>query len=132
MEVNAAGGLVSDGRGRYLLIYRNGRWDLPKGHQESGEELGVTAVREVQEETGLREMELKDLICVTAHTYFRNERWHRKHTWWYRMLCTEPCTLVPQTEEGIEKAEWIEAERVNALLTGSYPTIVQVFREAKV
>ena len=32
-EVNAAGGLVSNRRGDFLLISRSGLWDLPKGHQ---------------------------------------------------------------------------------------------------
>ena len=36
LEVNAAGGLVSNKRGDFLLIRRNGMWDLPKGHQEIG------------------------------------------------------------------------------------------------
>ncbi|MBR5072916.1 MAG: NUDIX domain-containing protein [Bacteroidales bacterium] len=47
-EVNAAGGLVSNRRGDYLLISRNGLWDLPKGHQEAGEDIRTTAMREVQ------------------------------------------------------------------------------------
>ena len=50
-EVNAAGGLVSNRREDVLLISRNGLWDLPKGHQEAGEDIRVTALREVQEET---------------------------------------------------------------------------------
>ena len=37
--VEAAGGVVVDGAGRWLLIHRNGRWDLPKGHLEAGERL---------------------------------------------------------------------------------------------
>ena len=79
-EVNAAGGLVSNRRGDYLLINRNSLWDLPKGHQEEGEDIAVTALREVQEETGVMALELKDLICITDHTYVRNGIWHLKHT----------------------------------------------------
>ena len=56
-EVNAAGGLVSNRRGDYLLIRRDGLWDLPKGHQESGEDIRITAVREVQEETGVDKLQ---------------------------------------------------------------------------
>ena len=66
-EVVAAGGLVSNRRGDYLLINRNGLWDLPKGHQEAGEDIAVTALREVQEETGVDQLELRGLICVTAN-----------------------------------------------------------------
>ena len=77
-EVNAAGGLVSNRRGDYLLIRRDGLWDLPKGHQEAGEDISVTALREVQEETGVNELELGELICVTDHCYLRNGLWHLK------------------------------------------------------
>ena len=79
-EVNAAGGLVSNRRGDYLLISRSGLWDLPKGHQEAGEDIEVTALREVQEETGVDQLQLRRLICITDHCYFRDNRWHLKHT----------------------------------------------------
>ncbi|MBQ8061036.1 MAG: NUDIX domain-containing protein, partial [Bacteroidales bacterium] len=81
-EVNAAGGLVSNRRGDVLLIRRNDLWDLPKGHQEEGEDISVTALREVQEETGVLNLELKELICITDHCYRRDGIWHLKHTWW--------------------------------------------------
>ena len=80
-EVNAAGGLVSNRRGDVLLIKRNGLWDLPKGHQEEGEDIRVTALREVREETGVDQLEVRDLICVTDHCYRRNGIWHLKHSW---------------------------------------------------
>ena len=89
-EVNAAGGLVSNRRGDFLLISRHGLWDLPKGHQEPGEDIEVCALREVQEETGVDQLELRRLICITDHVYFRDELWHLKHTWWYDMLYTDP------------------------------------------
>ena len=100
-EVNAAGGLVSNRRGDVLLIKRNGLWDLPKGHQEEGEDIRVTALREVQEETGVDQLELRDLICVTDHCYRRGGIWHLKHSWWYDMLYTDPWDLTPQREEDI-------------------------------
>lgn len=131
-EVNAAGGLVSNRRGDYLLISRSGLWDLPKGHQEAGEDIAVTAVREVQEETGVDQLELRDLICVTDHCYFRNGMWHLKHTWWYDMLYTDPVNLVPQTEEDIAKAAWVAKSSLPPFLKNTYPSILEVFREAKV
>ena len=131
-EVNAAGGLVRNRRGDYLLISRSGLWDLPKGHQEAGEDIAVTAVREVQEETGVDRLELKDLICVTDHCYFRNGLWHLKHTWWYDMLYNEPVDLTPQTEEDIAKAAWVAKSSLPPYLTDTYPSIQEVFREAKI
>lgn len=131
-EVNAAGGLVSNRRGDYLLIRRFGLWDLPKGHQEAGEEISVTALREVQEETGVQKLQLRDLICITDHCYIRDGIWHLKHTWWYDMLYTDPLDLTPQNEEDISKAAWVAKSSLPPLLKNTYPSIVEVFREAKV
>ena len=132
LEVNAGGGLVSNRRGDYLLISRNGLWDLPKGHQDPGEEISTTALREVQEETGLDQLQLKELICITDHCYKRNEIWHLKHTWWYDMLYTEPNELTPQREEDISKAAWVAKSSLPPYLLNTYPSILEVFKEAKV
>ena len=130
-EVNAAGGLVSNRRGDVLLIRRNELWDLPKGHQEAGEDISVTALREVQEETGVLKLRLRKLICVTDHCYRRNEIWHLKHTWWYDMLYTDPVDLTPQREEDITKAAWVARSGLSPYLKNTYPSIVEVFREAR-
>ena len=131
LEVNAGGGLVENRRGDYLLIKRNGLWDLPKGHQDPGEDISVTALREVQEETGIEELELCGLICITDHCYKRNGIWHLKHTWWYRMLDRKPLDLIPQMEEDISKAG-VAKSSLPPFLQNTYPSIVEVFREAKV
>ena len=132
LEVNAGGGLVRNKRGDFLLINRNGLWDLPKGHQDPGEDISVTALREVQEETGIYDLQLKDLICVTDLCYYPGGIWHLKHTWWYDMLDDKPIDLVPQTEEDISKAAWVAKSSLPAFLNNTYPSISEVFREAKV
>ena len=131
-EVNAAGGLVSNRRGDFLLISRNGLWDLPKGHQEAGEDIEVTALREVQEETGVDQLQLRRLICITDHCYLRNDIWHLKHTWWYDMLYTDPTNLTPQREEDITKAAWVAKSSLPPFLKNTYPSILEVFREARI
>jgi len=131
-EVNAAGGLVSNRRGDFLLISRSGLWDLPKGHQEPGEDISVTAMREVEEETGVSELELGNLICITDHCYLRGGVWQLKHTWWYHMLYTNPVDLTPQLEEDISKAAWVAKSSLPPFLKNTYPSIVEVFREAHV
>ena len=131
-EVNAAGGLVRNRRGDYLLIRRYGCWDLPKGHQEEGEDIRLTAIREVQEETGVKALELENLVCVTDHCYRRDNVWHLKHTWWYNMLYTNPVDLTPQREEDISKAAWVAKGSLPPYLKNTYPSIQEVFREAKV
>jgi ADP-ribose pyrophosphatase YjhB (NUDIX family) len=132
LEVNAGGGLVENRRGDFLLINRNGLWDLPKGHQDPGEEISVTALREVQEETGIEELSLQELICITDHCYKRNGIWHLKHTWWYRMLDDKPIDLTPQREEDISKAAWVAKSSLPPFLQNTYPSIIEVFREAKI
>ena len=124
--------MVSNRRGDYLLISRNGLWDLPKGHQDPGETIETTALREVQEETGINDLELRDLICITDHCYIRNGIWHLKHTWWYDMLYTDPTDLTPQLEEDISKAAWVAKSSLPSFLLNTYPSITEVFREAKV
>ena len=131
-EIDAGGGLVENRRGDYLMIYRNGLWDLPKGKREKGEKRKATALREVREETGLKEISPGGLICVTHHCY----RWKgqgeliMKHTYWYRMTYTAPIELIPQTEEDITKATWIAKSTLPSYLTNTYPSITEVFREA--
>lgn len=132
INVNAAGGLVSNKRGDYLLISRYGLWDLPKGHQEAGEDIRTTALREVREETGISQLELRDLICVTDHCYVRNGKWHLKHTWWYDMLYTDPEDLTPQREEDISKAVWVAKSSLPPFLHNTYPSIAEVFKEARI
>lgn len=131
-EVNAAGGLVSNRRGDFLLIKRDGLWDLPKGHQEAGEDIKDTALREVMEETGIDELQLFGLICITDHCYKREGIWHLKHTWWYDMLYNAPVDLSPQREEDISKAAWVAKSSLPPFLKNTYPSIAEVFREAKV
>lgn len=131
-EVDAAGGLVENRRGDYLLISRNGLWDLPKGHREAGEDILTTAVREVQEETGVDRLEPEELICVTDHCYLRDGIWHLKHTWWYHMRYDNPEDLTPQREEDITKAVWVARSSLPPYLKNTYPSIMEVFRQAKV
>ena len=131
-EVNAAGGLVSNRRGDVLLIRRDSLWDLPKGHQEAGEDIETTALREVQEETGVDRLVLRGLICITDHCYLRGGVWHLKHTWWFDMLYTDPVDLTPQREENISLAAWVARSSLAPYLKNTYPSIVEVFREAKI
>lgn len=131
-EVDAAGGLVANRRGDFLLINRNGLWDLPKGHREAGEDVAETALREVQEETGVDQLELGSLICITDHCYYRGGIWHLKHTYWYNMLYTNPVDLTPQREEDITKAAWVAKSSLPPFLKNTFPSILEVFREAKV
>lgn len=128
-KINAGGGLVADKDGNWLMIYRNGTWDLPKGMQEEGEDIAVTAVREVAEESGV-EADAKDLLKITRHAYRMYGSLNVKTIWWYRMKAKENASIRPQTEEGIEKCEWVTPEDLDYRLANTYPSIVDVFEAA--
>jgi 8-oxo-dGTP pyrophosphatase MutT (NUDIX family) len=125
-EINAAGGIVENPDGEYLFIFRNGVWDLPKGKQEDGEEISVTAVREVEEECGVRNIELGNLLCITWHTYHRDGKFYLKHTYWYKMSDPVKEELKPQLEEDITSAVWVKKDDVMECLKNTYPSIKEV------
>jgi 8-oxo-dGTP pyrophosphatase MutT (NUDIX family) len=104
--LEAAGGYVTNTRGDLLVFYRREHWDMPKGKIDPGETPEEAAVREVQEETGLRHLTLGPLLTHTWHTYEQKGERILKKTWWFRMQ-TDDTQLVPQTEEDIEKIEWV-------------------------
>ena len=129
-EVEAAGGLIRNGNGQYLLIFRNGVWDLPKGKREHGETLEENAVREVMEECGIPAPSINGLICVTDHTYHRDGQFVLKHTYWYAMSSDNGTATRPQTEEGITRTAWIPASQIAEYAGSTYPSIAEVFRQA--
>lgn len=121
----AAGGAVFNREGLLLVFFRRGSWDLPKGKIDPGETPEQAAVREVQEETGLVNLDLGPFLTFTCHTF--EQKGHRilKITWWYRMG-TEDTRLVPQTEEDIEQIEWVEPKAWLESDLVVYPNIREV------
>lgn len=108
--IEASGGVVVNDKKDVLMIYRLGFWDLPKGKIELGESKKEAAIREVQEETGIDKVYLQEFIHTTYHTY-SNKKGKRilKISYWYTMETTES-ELIPQEEEGIEKAVFTNLE----------------------
>lgn len=125
--VEAAGGVVINPSGAWLMIHRNDRWDLPKGHVEAGESYDRCAAREIAEETGV-EAEVLRPVCQTWHAYYFEPtmRWELKRTHWYLLRTTAPQSLQPQGEEGITEVAWCDRATVDHHLTESYPTIARV------
>lgn len=105
--IEAAGGLVYNQEEKALVIFRRDYWDLPKGKIDKGETPTEAALREVREETGLQHLELGQELPITYHTYREKKKRILKRTYWYRMR-TSDVKLVPQAEEDIERAEWVE------------------------
>lgn len=128
-RIYAAGGLIFNKEGSCLMIYRNGVWDLPKGKKEDDEDIAATALREVKEECGVT-AQLGQLITITHHTYWLNQDLVVKSTYWYKMFA-DKTDATPQTEEGIEKCEWVTAEDLDYRLANTYPSIVDVFNQLR-
>lgn len=122
--VAAAGGIVVNDRGEWLMIRRNGRWDLPKGHVEPGESMEVCAVREIVEETGVR-AEVVRPLCETLHAYWfgKTACWELKRTCWFELRSSACDVPVPQTEEGIAEAVWCARAAAGEHLKEAFPTI---------
>ncbi len=126
VPITAAGGLVENEKGEFLLIHRRGKWDLPKGKLEKGESIEACAVREVEEETGLQNLELKKLITITYHTYDEFGKHMLKDSHWYRMNVSGKQVLTPQTEEDIVEVKWVKKKDLKLYLDNSYPSIKDV------
>ncbi len=126
-HVFAAGGIVENENKELLFMFRNGYWDLPKGHWESGESLPFTAKREVREETGIKDLEIIDFVGISFHTYNMYGRHEIKHTYWYKMKTSSKEKLLPQTEEGIRELRWIKQEDLDEVLKQSYSNIRNIF-----
>lgn len=124
--VEAAGGVVESDGGAVVMIRRNERWDLPKGHREEGESFSQCAAREAEEETGVKVNAVGELLATTLHSYNIYGSWELKLTAWYAMR-GESESLSPQREEGIVCAEWIPRQEIAQRINNSFPTIKKVF-----
>jgi len=121
--VSAGGGLVLNKNKEILFIYRLDTWDLPKGRIEKGETIEQTAVREVEEECGVKELVLVQSLITTYHLFFINNIQQLKITHWFLMTTNFQERLIPQLEEGITKVEFKNEAKVNEALQNTYANI---------
>jgi 8-oxo-dGTP pyrophosphatase MutT (NUDIX family) len=124
--IEAAGGIVQNTKKEILFIYRLNKWDLPKGKMEKGEKPGECALREVEEETGVSQLTLKEKIGETYHTYDAFGKHFLKITYWYFMSCPAAQTLVPQTEEDITAIQWVALKDIKMPLKNTYSSIKDI------
>jgi 8-oxo-dGTP pyrophosphatase MutT (NUDIX family) len=125
----AGGGLVYNKKGQVLFIFRGGKWDLPKGGIEKGEEIETTAMREVTEETGVDQLRITRKLQKTYHVFKRNGVYKLKITHWFEMQSDFEGIPVGQIEEDIEKAIWIDPSQISEILENSYENIKLLFEE---
>jgi 8-oxo-dGTP pyrophosphatase MutT (NUDIX family) len=125
----AGGGLVYNKNGDVLFIFRGGKWDLPKGGIEKGEEIEETAIREVEEETGVTGLVITKKLQKTYHVFKRNGCYKLKICHWFEMQTDFDGIPQGQLEEGIEKVEWKNPQQIKEALTNSYENIKLLFEE---
>ena len=125
--VEAAGGLVQNDAEEILMIFRRGFWDLPKGKLDKGETREIAAVREVKEETGLKNVTLKNFLSLTYHTYTLNEKRILKPTHWY-LMSSNDTELIPQTVEDILEVKWLKIHKISGISFRVYGSIVEVLK----
>ncbi|MFT7073980.1 NUDIX hydrolase [Patiriisocius sp. Uisw_017] len=125
--VEAGGGLVFNKKKEILFIKRNGKWDLPKGKIEKGETHQQAAIRETEEETGVKNLQVRTFITKTYHVFKRNDKFRLKVTYWYEMYTDFTGDLMPEAKEGIKKATWKNFEKSQRALTQSYENIKLLF-----
>ncbi len=126
--IEAAGGIVQNNKKELLFIYRLGKWDLPKGKMEKGENPDECALREVEEETGVTNLTLKKKIGETYHTYDEFGKHILKTTHWYYMTCPAAQNLVPQTEEDITAIKWVPTRDIKEPMANTYPSIKDILK----
>lgn len=122
-NVVAGGGKVINTKGETLFIFRNNKWDLPKGKTEKKETIEQTAIREVEEETGVKGLEIVKPLQITYHIFKRNGKYRIKVTYWFEMKTLYEGVLEPQENEGITKVEWLSPKQVQQALENSYANI---------
>lgn len=122
-NVIAGGGKVFNDKGEILFIYRNDKWDLPKGKAEKKETIEETSVREVEEETGVEGLKITKPLDTTYHIFKRNGRYKIKITYWFEMKTDYSGKLNPQENEGITKVAWLNKEESKKALENSYANI---------
>lgn len=130
MLIQAAGGLVQNEDKAVLMMFRRGKWDLPKGKMDPGETPAQSALREVQEETGLAEVTLGDPLVTTYHTYDDAGHHILKETFWFHMTAPKAQTLTPQLEEQITDLVWADKNALKEYLDNTFPSVKEVLQKA--
>ena len=124
--VKAAGGFVLNENNEVLMMFRRGKWDLPKGKMDKKETFEECAVRETEEETGLKNIKLLSPLITTYHTYHEGSKYVLKETKWFTMKVSGEQKLIPQATEQITKLEWADKKELKKYLQNSFPSVNDV------
>ena len=127
--IPAAGGRVKNENGKLLMIFRNGKWDLPKGKMEKNETPEEAGIREVEEECGIGGLTILKKLSPTYHTYIHKEKIVLKKTFWFEMSCKDGGKLKPQIEEGITEVKWFDPNHLDLVIGNTFLSIMDVLHE---
>jgi ADP-ribose pyrophosphatase YjhB (NUDIX family) len=131
--IAAAGGVVKNKESKTLFIYRLNKWDLPKGKVEKGEQIDEAAIREVEEECAVSELEIIRPLKDTFHIYTMGDELVLKQTYWFEMKTEFNGKLIPQTEEDIEEVRWMSDDDINTeVLANTYASIADFLNDNKI
>ena len=131
VNITAAGGLVTNSKGKVLMIKRRGKWDLPKGKAEAGENYEETALREVIEETGIQDLEIVKPLLTTYHIYSSGKDQILKKNVWFDMRSPSNEAPVPQLEEEISEVIWFDPKDLSLILGNTFLSVIDVLKEKK-
>jgi 8-oxo-dGTP pyrophosphatase MutT (NUDIX family) len=124
--IKAAGGFVLNENEEVLMMFRRGKWDLPKGKMDNKESFEDCAIRETEEETGLKKIKLISPLITTYHTYHEGSKYVLKETRWFTMKVSGEQKLLPQAAEQITKLEWVGKNDLKKYLQNSFPSVNDV------
>jgi 8-oxo-dGTP pyrophosphatase MutT (NUDIX family) len=127
-KIIAAGGLVRNINNEFLFIFRNQKWDLPKGKLEENESIKACSIREVEEECGVNGLKISFPLNTSYHMYIENDCWILKETYWFVMDTSFVGDLVAQQEEGIQFVEWKSPSELEECLSNTYSNIQKVLQ----
>ena len=124
--IEAAGGIVQNENKDLLFIFRRGKWDLPKGKLEENETVEICAAREIEEETGVKNLILKHKIGETYHIYEENKTMILKTSHWFYFISNEEQHTIAQTEEDISEVKWIHTRNIKEPMANTYQNIKDI------
>ncbi len=128
--IEAAGGFIEKDN-EFLFIHRQGIWDLPKGKLEKGETIKNAAIRECEEECGIKQLTITKQLSSTFHLYKYKKGFALKQSYWFYMKSDYSKKLTPQLEEDIDEVKWFSKHEIETIIIKhTYYTIRDVINEA--
>lgn len=130
-EVCAGGVIFYRDNNQYkfvVILDAYGRWTLPKGHVEKDEQVEETAIREIEEETGLKDLKLLEKIGETEYEVHQPQTQpFLKKVHFFLFETNYQDLVLPATAE-VKDAKWLKA--TDALNLINYENIKVIFETA--